>query len=367
MQLQLDRPAGTRCLRPWSVQLLKSLIFTNSLRGGAPIWAARALPVCVPADCGTHFIDQNSSKNPEHSFEVVFRAMSLMRPEYRFNEVDALVNRNTLRKLLDFCNGRGQSSFRIDLYTVNNTLIMERFEKYTKELLHGSHESGYGHNFERLFTQPAPHLTDSTAHHRVLKYDFGGLNLAVRFEADASCCKSGITTCSQTVEAIDDDRRDSASSLVSQLHSLRLSAVCSPAVAAGTRSVFALEGGGGSPQSSLMELKTNKKSINQIMPQLWFGRTPYLVRGRHKRGEFETVEISMEADNFKTWETNESNQRSLCKMVSLISQIRDIVAQVEGNAAVMVFQKDQPEQLEIFARKVKRSPLPFDTMRKFWT
>lgn len=344
----------------------KSLDCARSLAGEALTWTERNLPTCIPADSGMHFIDQNSSKNPKHPFEVVFKAIGLMKPEYRFDSIDTLVNRNSLRRLLDFCAGREQSSFRMDLYTINNTLIIERCEMKTKEFLCGSNRSGYGHNFVRFFTEQIPGLADSTAHHRVLKYEFGGLNIAVRFEVDASYRKSKDASL-QTDIAADDKRRNSASDLVSQLHALQISASGASARTANSRSVVVVERGKGSLQSDLVELKTNRKSRNQIMPQLWFGRTPYLIRGHHTAGRFEKVEVSRAGDDFKAWETNESNQRSLRKVVSLVSQIRDIVTKVEGNAAVMIFQKEQPERLEIFARNAKKSPLPFDIVRTFWT
>ena len=111
------------------------------------------LPFTVLPDTGRFSIDQNSSKVPKYPFEVVFSAVEIMRPEYRFDAIDVLVNRNSLRKLFDFCHGQNQGSFRIDLYTVQDTLIMERCEKSTVELLRGSDRSGYGHNLEHSCTK----------------------------------------------------------------------------------------------------------------------------------------------------------------------------------------------------------------------
>jgi hypothetical protein len=85
---------------------------------------------------------------------------------------------------------RGQDSFRIDLHSVYNTLIMQRCERSAKEIIHGSARSGHGHNFERVFTKPAVGLEDSTSHHRILRYDIRGLDIAVRSEVDASYSKA---------------------------------------------------------------------------------------------------------------------------------------------------------------------------------
>ena len=42
-------------------------------------------------------------------FEPLFRATPSMNPEFHFDDVDVVVNRNSLRKLLDFCVGRSDT------------------------------------------------------------------------------------------------------------------------------------------------------------------------------------------------------------------------------------------------------------------
>src|SRR4051794_20911785 len=103
--------------------------------GGARIWKPIELPRSLQRDSGVQFVDQNTARIPKYPFEVAFRATELMRPGFRFDDVDVVVNRNSLRKLLDFCHGRAKDSFRIDLYMVHNTLIIERREKSVKELI----------------------------------------------------------------------------------------------------------------------------------------------------------------------------------------------------------------------------------------
>ena len=103
-----------------------------------------------------------------------------MRPEYCFDEIDILVNRHSLRKLFDLCHIQSQESFRIDFYTVKDTLIMEKCEKITVEHLRGSVRLGYGHNFEHSLTKFPHDLEASTSHHRALQYPFGDFRTAVR-------------------------------------------------------------------------------------------------------------------------------------------------------------------------------------------
>jgi hypothetical protein len=303
---------------------------------------------------------------PQYPFEVVFRALKSTGTRYRFDTVDTLVNRNSLRKLFDFCAGRGQDSFRIDLHSVHNTLIMERCERSAKEMIHGSARSGYGHNFERVFTKPAVGLEDSTSHHRVLRYDIGGLDIAVRFEVDASYS-----------EAEDDVSReehgenpvdpDAGAQLAADLDSLRLSPIGEGDRKMRAQSVFANPGGHGSAQSTIAELKTSKKSTTKIMPQMWFGRTPYLIRGLHDHGVFEKLVISRVGDNFQSWETELENQTALRKMVGLIARVRNLLVDAEEHAAIMIFQKDQPGKLRVLRRTRVKMPLPDEIVREFWS
>jgi len=60
-----------------------------------------------------------------------------MSPEFCFDGVDIVVNRNSLRKLLDFCNGRVKGSFRLNLLLVKNTLFVERCERNATEMIRG--------------------------------------------------------------------------------------------------------------------------------------------------------------------------------------------------------------------------------------
>lgn len=117
----------------------------------------------------------------------------------------------------------------------------------------------------------------------------------------------------------------------------------------------------------MAELKTSKKTIMSFMPQLWFGRTPYLIRGLHNRGVFEKLVISRVGDDFQSWETDVKNQMALRKMVGLISWIRDLIVKADEHTAIMIFQKDHPGRLRVFRRTSIRSPLPDEIVQKFWS
>lgn len=109
-----------------------------------------------------------------------------MRPTVRFDDTDLLTDRNILRKFFDFCKGIVQDSFRVSLYLVNDTLIIERCMRSPKKCVAHSGGSAFGNSFEKAVTQLPRGFEDSSGHHRVIQYDFGGLKCAVRYEVDAS-------------------------------------------------------------------------------------------------------------------------------------------------------------------------------------
>lgn len=85
--------------------------------------------------------DKNPSA-PEYPFEIVFRAAEEMNPQLSFNDVDVVINRNSLRKLLDFCGGQVMESFKLNLLLVKDTLFIERCERSSEKLIYGSFHSG---------------------------------------------------------------------------------------------------------------------------------------------------------------------------------------------------------------------------------
>jgi hypothetical protein len=104
-----------------------------------------------------------------------------------------------------------------------------------------------------------------------------------------------------------------------------------------------------------------------FMPQLWFGRTLYLIRGVYHRGFFEKLVISRVNDDFQSWETDVKHQVALRKMAGLISYIRDLLVEADEDTVIMIFQKDHPGRLRLFRRISIRPPLPDEIVQKFWS
>lgn len=318
----------------------------------------------VKPDSGRHFIDQNANKIPDYPFEVVFQAAELMNPTVRFDEIDVLTNRNSLRKFFDFCKGRAQDSFRVNLHLVHDTLIIERCVKTTTEFLYGSGNSGFGHNFEKAVTRLPQGLGNSSGHHRVLRYDFGGLKCAVRFEVDASYDPNNLGETKQQIPQARSNGEEIAS-LTTAFSSIAVNKTGSGSTVV---SADMIRRGSGTQQESVAEVKSRTKPKPDWLPQLWLGRTRYLITGHHKNGTFYEVNVHDLKEQLEAWEKNDVNQEALQKMAVLLSRLRDIVRANEAKPCVVLCEKAvKPPVLRIHTSTSGKGPLPTSVIEKFWS
>ncbi|ERF75695.1 hypothetical protein EPUS_01525 [Endocarpon pusillum Z07020] len=351
------------CTYNWALTKVPSIYVP-----GAPAqWTEQNLPITLPRDTGSHFIDQNAYRVPQFPFEPLFRALQVMKPEFSLNDIDLVTNRNSLRKLFDFVKGRARDSFRIDLHMVQKTLFLTRRERNTREIIYGSRDSGYGHNFEHTFSTPEPGIEDSASHHRVIRYALGDLNCVVRFEVDACCPKveGQGSECEILLPppASSDDMPRSLEHM-----SLQENKNTSAAGKSKSDPTHVVHRGRLVPSSTVAEIKARSKGsqVQKALPQLWFGRTPHLICGFHKNGTFDKIETIDVSKQYQDWETQ--HQDSLRRMVQLISCLRRITMEEKASRCVVVYKhKVKPPSLEVFASSVNNQVLPKGIISQYWT
>jgi hypothetical protein len=118
------------------------------------------------------------------------------------------------------------------------------------------------------------------------------------------------------------------------------------------------------PSSSLAEMKAKKAPrIHEAMPQLWFGRTPYYLAGRHEKGVVHSVDIIHAAEMFPVWETE--NQEKLGKMVELIEELKRIAKGLKDGRGVLVH-SEKGGDLKIFHGRGMGGVLPEEILRRHW-
>lgn len=333
--------------------------------GAPPVWTPVKLPTTLVKDSRINFIDQDAFHAPTYPFEPLFEAVSLMNPSVRFNDVDLVANRNSLRKLLNFAMGRAHESFRMDLHVVKNTLFITRREKSACEFIYGHQTSGFGHSFERAFTKSPPELEDSSSHHRAIRYSLGGLNCVVRFEVDTCCEENNNPEAPEngSVDAI--SRRNSDSSLVDSL--AKVSTAESDPKPPKCHYTKIIRRGHVVPSSAMAEVKarSGRARLGELLPQLWFGRTPNLLVGTHDNGTFRKVEHTNAEAHFLDWENK--NQKELRKLTRLIADIRDLTMKTKDKACVVVCNHNvRPLTLKVFTPMARKGVLPEKLINQFW-
>lgn len=277
-----------------------------------------------------------------------------MSPDVQLNDIDIIANRNSLRKLLDLAAGRRQDPFRMGLCMVKNTLFISRNEKRARMMIHGVANSGYGHNLETTFTRPENGLDLSSSHHRVIQYKLGHLNCVVRFEVDA-----WYENPDRPVTPAAHDPLDDIAATLS-----RLAVADPPAMTPVKGATLALRKGKAVPSSQLAELKARKaEKIGDAVPQLWFGRTPFLLTGEHVNGVVNRVKITDVSQRWEAWET--ANQDKLRKLVSVLDQLKRLVCATERREAVVVCEQRGPDVM-VFEANEGNGVLPREIVERFW-
>ena len=258
-----------------------------------------------------------------------------MNPDYQFNDVDVLADRNNLRVLLEFCQGKANGPFRLNIFLVFNTLVIVRKEsRWWKN----SDGASYGCNFEKFFTQPSQGMEDATSHYRAIRYPLGPLSVVVRFEADAY--DDGIVPTELT--------QSETTAVSGGLAGKPTFDFRAP--------IKVLQKGHIVPTAQMVEMKTQKHDPERFRPvacqdQLWFGRTSLLFTGPYELGTgvINYVKTENATKRIKTWEEN--NQEGLRKLATLLAQLRTILKR-----------ERRPNRAVVLVREEKAGPLTVRSM-----
>ncbi|KAA8911385.1 geranylgeranyl pyrophosphate synthetase [Sphaerosporella brunnea] len=288
--------------------------------GSPALWTPKPPGTRLNPDAGLVYIDQNAFRNPDCPLEPLFRAVYANDPLFNASEIDLVTDRNNLRKLLQFVTGT-PNDFRIEVERINGTTLFTRCEEKSSDFIRTGEFRGFGHQFEENYTKQPASTEGSTGHHRIIRYKFGGLKCLVR--------------------------------LVSGLALQE----------AATSAIHTIKRGNMASQESLAEIKTRaahrQLDMSDVLPQLWFSHTPWLIVGYHKGGRFNDVnKLEMDRE-LESWERR--NVRSLEKLAQLLKIIVDAAKDASGGKCSVVCQGTRLNILKSSAEKYK---LPSDLREK---
>ena len=318
--------------------------------------------------------------------------MYITNPKFDITKYDLITDRNNIRKLLSFINpnltkANRKRAFTIIAETVSGgcCTIFRRVEPFTTEVVGNQNQNsdlnsngnenvnankelkaarttatstatgigtdvnivkgGYGHSFEKAYT--TDRVVDSTGHHRIISYQFGGLNMVVRFETDG--CVANNSTITSTVT--DDDDFDGNNNQKPP-HGQQPQSQSSQTARLSTEPT--------------LEIKTRvirrRIPLPEVLPQLWLSQTHKLVRAYHLSGRFEFPQVEDITAECKEWE--DAHQQDLRRLVYLIRQIMDVVKD-GGGRAVIEYDDRVSDELVIWKQTGTRRLLPDDIYDEF--
>jgi len=294
-----------------------------------------------------------------------------MHPSFDMTTVNLVSNRNSLRKLLDFTFGRIEKQWRIEIDIVGGTMFFSRCEPHNVVHVPPHHES-YGREFEKNFTRFDGDSTESSGHHRIARYDLGGLKFMVRFEVDGY---DNLPGSENDLGELPSSSVELSEDLINSLSGMNLDTSSSdtlPPTRALRGEVTVIRKGRLVNPSSTIEIKScirvNHK-LHNAMPQLYLSQTHRMYAGTHLQGLISSkdniIKYIIDKQAFKDWEDKE--QIPLKLLVALITFIRETADKNGGDKFVLVAEKEGSEKtLKIFERGGKGIFLPDGVRETCW-
>ncbi|KAK4458265.1 hypothetical protein QBC42DRAFT_300440 [Cladorrhinum samala] len=284
----------------------------------------------LPGSVRKSYPNWHNVKSSHFGFTNALEAARIMNPTFRFDDIDVLVTRAVLVRLFEQVSSNGSNSWKwgLTLHTIHKTLVLSASHASTP----GSDKTNnYGMGFERAITRLPEYLHNAPSHLRLVKYKLGPLVCAVLIELDAVYEKPG------------DDSNV-------------------PKMSWAEITTTPVEG------SSAVKPVQNIKFPNQ-----WFGRTPYIIIGKHKDGNFRQVAVKEGTKAFLDWEQN-AGQPGLQKLVTVLRVLYARVRATKSKAAKATFEHEtrhgsRDARLALFARRPGTEyepPLPPHLIENFW-
>ncbi len=247
------------------------------------------------------------------------------------DHVDIVACGSTLGNLRRFVSGE-EYSFRFLVEKVGNTVFFTRRENSPTEVL--VNLKGYGQSFPEAYTTWDLVAKGSYSHHRVLKYQFGGLKFLVRYNADGylpAGAQDAALRGARPWRALRDPTRAPPAIDDNLVRNFSAAGVSSASPGATSRRLAVEKGGDVVDQSIVFDLKTRavwKKDKEDTLaielPRLWVAQVPNFVLAYHKHGIFSDIKIRDVRQEVKNWERN--HVADLSRLAALLHRIIEAVS-----------------------------------------
>ncbi|KAM7200313.1 hypothetical protein V8F33_004031 [Rhypophila sp. PSN 637] len=124
-----------------------------------------------------------------HTFEPLLRSIEATDPTFDvFQTADIVSNASNLRKLFHLFWNKKKLTERFDLEWRHETLLLSKWTGDPSLRLSLGHGTGFEKETCRYAQDDHPLLRNSSSHHRVVWYSFGGLDFVIQSEVDGYHC-----------------------------------------------------------------------------------------------------------------------------------------------------------------------------------
>ncbi len=358
---------------------LRDVVNTPSELGIPPIWSPPGIAPHLRPDSGIRYVDQNTDRNPWSPLEPLIRAVVTMHPNFSFDTIDVMTDRRPIRKLFAFVSGDAEY-FEFGVEVIGTTALFVRMEKQTRDEIPPGAFQGYRRAFEEEYTKLSISAKGSTSHHRVIHYNFGGLQFLVRSAVDAY-----VEDLTKTPEAPKASDKHKGDDLIKYMKAASLgNAAPSIVDRPEAPGLTVVHGGRNIPHAAVLELKTCFKfakkpfELQQKMPDLWISQTPNFVEAAHQNvgtkwsrkkdgqprlAEFVKHEVKPMREELINWE--DANATTLRKLLAVLRQVVEAAKAINAPCIVSY----QREEAALWVTKAGRGMIPSmpEDLHKKWS
>ncbi|PCH40488.1 hypothetical protein WOLCODRAFT_150530 [Wolfiporia cocos MD-104 SS10] len=349
-------------IQPRNAQLLGSYNWLEARKatmlvpGVPPRWRDPEGPYQILRDRGVYCVEQNAHRLPHSPLLPAMYAVDitskLTEQKVDWSTVDFVIDRNTLRDFLQWIAKQDTAKFRIDTQLAGErTVLCTRRTVHNKVKIDSMRDGSYKHSFARASAIRDPRFAEekSASHHRIIKYDYDGLNMVVIYEAGAYTRWPGVRN------MIMPDSSPSATAHKSQGNKVK-----------GHLSV--IFGGVLVSEDYIAELAccatdTTKELVwKDRYPHMFLSQTPTLLCGVHSSGTVKFV-IRRALDDPDMQKADAELQSDFKKLRLLLSDIQRMVIQ-HGKQGRLSFAYEKGN-LRVYDRIDQTNCLPSEVMARF--
>jgi hypothetical protein len=222
-------------------------------------------------------------------------------------------------------------------YKIHRTVFLVRRENSPTEVI--PEVRGYGHTFPEANTTWEADVKGSASHQRLVRYNFGGLDMVIRFEADGYIKPHGTPKHAHPSPAADPSYLDD---LTASLSTTTVTPSLPSPPTTSNPTLTTTPAGTLIAQSDIFELKTRsiytrfkKDHLAEELPRLWVSRIPTFILAFHTQGLFkkEDTEVKDVRDDVRRWEKEHASE--LARLAALLHWVQDVVGEeVDGKVEI---------------------------------